>query len=166
MLDIGCKLNIRPATIDDAALILDLIRGLAIYEKEPDAVKATENDIRRDGFGPDAKFQCVIAEWQGQPAGFALFFYHYSTWLGSAGIYLEDLFVKPELRGKGIGKALLRYLAKRTIDEGCYGLRWQVLDWNQPAIDFYKSFGCDVRKEWIDVRLIGENLQKLAQATQ
>ncbi len=165
MLDIGCKLNIRPATIDDAALILDLIRGLALYEKEPDAVKATEDDIRRDGFGPQAKFQCVIAEWQGRPAGFALFFYHYSTWLGRAGIFLEDLFVLPELRGNGIGKALLRYLAERAVQEGCYGLRWQVLDWNQPAIDFYKSFGSDVRKEWIDVRLTGESLKKLAQST-
>ncbi len=155
-------LNIRPAGIEDAGLILQLVRDLALYEREPDAVKATEDDIRRDGFGPSPKFQCVIAEWDGTPAGFALFFYHYSTWAGRAGIFLEDLFVKPELRGKGIGKELLRYLSQRAVREQCYGLRWQVLDWNKPAIDFYESIGADVRKEWIDARLVGNGLKKLA----
>lgn len=155
-------LKIRPAVAEDAALILQLIRDLATYEREPDAVKATLEDIRRDGFGPEPKFQCVIAEWEGSPAGFALFFYHYSTWAGRAGIFLEDLFVKPELRGKGIGKALLSYLSERAVREDRYGLRWQVLDWNKPAIDFYESLGADVRKEWIDVRLGGDSLKKLA----
>ena len=131
-------LNIRPAVREDAPLILDFIRQLAIYEREPDAVSATVADILRDGFpaSGDPKFRVLIAEWDGQPAGFAFYFFNYSTWLGKPGLYLEDLFVKPELRGKGIGKALLAKLAQISIEKNCYGMRWQVLDWNQPAFDF------------------------------
>ena len=158
-------LNIRPATRDDAALILELIRGLAEYERAPDAVVATEADIIRDGFSGKPRFYCVIAEWDGVPAGFAFYFFHYSTWLGKAGLYLEDLFVKPELRGKGIGKAFLVHLAQIAVRENCYGMRWQVLDWNQPAIDFYEKLGAKVMREWLDVRISGESLRALAGST-
>jgi GNAT superfamily N-acetyltransferase len=155
-------LNIRPATRDDAALILELIRGLAEYERAPDAVVATEADIVRDGFSGNPRFHCVIAEWDRSPAGFAFYFFHYSTWLGKPGLYLEDLFVKPEVRGKGIGKALLVHLAQMAMRENCYGMRWQVLDWNQPAIDFYERLGAKVVREWLEVRISGESLRALA----
>jgi GNAT superfamily N-acetyltransferase len=156
-------LTIRPATHDDAALILELIHGLAEYERAPDAVIATESDIIRDGFSGDPRFYCVIAERAGVPAGFAFYFFHYSTWLGKPGLYLEDLFVKPELRGNGIGKALLVYLAQVALRENCYGMRWQVLDWNQPALDFYQRLGAKVMREWLDVRISGDSLRTLAQ---
>jgi len=155
-------LNIRCAIRSDAALILELIGGLAEYERAPDAVIATEADIIRDGFSDNTRFRCVIAEWDGVPAGFAFYFFNYSTWLGKAGLYLEDLFVKPELRGKGIGSALLAHLAQIAVRENCYGMRWQVLDWNQPAIDFYEKLGARVMREWLDVRISGENLRALA----
>jgi len=155
-------LNIRPATRDDAALILELIRGLAEYERAPDAVVATEADIVRDGFSGNPRFHCVIAEWDRSPAGFAFYFFHYSTWLGKPGLYLEDLFVKPEVRRKGIGKALLVHLAQMAMRENCYGMRWQVLDWNQPATDFYERLGAKVVREWLEVRISGESLRALA----
>jgi len=155
-------LNIRPATRDDAALILELIRGLAEYERAPDAVVATEADIVRDGFSGNPRFHCVIAEWDRSPAGFAFYFFHYSTWLGKPGLYLEDLFVKPEVRRKGIGKALLVHLAQMAMRENCYGMRWQVLDWNQPATDFYERLGATVVREWLEVRISGESLRALA----
>ena len=155
-------LNLRRATAADAQLILQFIRDLAAYEREPDAVTATTDDILRDGFGPNPKFWCLIAEWNGAPAGFAFYFFNYSTWIGKPGLFLEDLFVKPELRGKGIGKALLAELARIAIQENCYGVKWEVLDWNQPAIDFYVSLGAIIRKEWLTVKLVGEPLQKLA----
>jgi len=155
-------LNLRRATAADAQLILQFIRDLAAYEREPDAVTANTDDILRDGFGPNPKFWCLIAEWNGAPAGFAFYFFNYSTWIGKPGLFLEDLFVKPELRGKGIGKALLAELARIAIQENCYGVKWEVLDWNQPAIDFYVSLGAIIRKEWLTVKLVGEPLQKLA----
>ena len=155
-------LKIRDVTRDDTALILQLIRGLAEYEREPDAVLATEEDLLRDGFGEQPKFHVVIAEWEGVPAGFAFYFYHYSTWLGRAGIFLEDLFVKPEYRGKGIGKALLAHLAKIAAKNGYYGVKWEVLDWNQPAIDFYENLGAEIRKPWLTVRITGDAFRKLA----
>jgi GNAT superfamily N-acetyltransferase len=155
-------LNIRPATREDAAIILDLIRALAIYEREPDAVTATESDILRDGFGATPKFRCVIAEWDGQAAGFAFWFYNYSTWQGRPGLYLEDLFVKPEFRGKGIGKALLLHLAKVAANENCGRFEWSVLDWNTPAIEFYESLGAKLHREWLRMRVEGEALEKLA----
>lgn len=160
--NIQSMLNIRVATRNDAALILELIHGLAEYERALDAVVATEADIVRDGFSGEPRFYCVIAEWDGVPAGFAFYFFHYSTWLGKAGLYLEDLFVKPELRGKGIGKALLVHLAEIAIHENCYGMRWQVLDWNRPAIDFYEKLGAKVMREWLEVRISGESLRALA----
>jgi len=155
-------LKIRPATREDAAIILDLIRALAIYEREPDAVTATESDIVRDGFGASPKFRCVIAEWDGQAAGFAFWFYNYSTWQGRPGLYLEDLFVKPEFRGKGIGKALLLHLAKVAANENCGRFEWSVLDWNTPAIEFYESLGAKLHREWLRMRVEGEALEKLA----
>jgi GNAT superfamily N-acetyltransferase len=155
-------LKIRAATADDIPLILDFIRSLAEYERAPHEVIVTADDLMRDGFGADPKFRVVIAEWDNDPVGFAFFFHHYSTWLGKAGIYLEDLFVKPEFRGKGIGKALLRHLAGIAVRENCYGLRWQVLDWNTPAIDFYKALGAEIMQEWLTVRLKGDALARLA----
>jgi len=154
-------LNIRPATIEDVGPILQFIRDLAEYERDPQAVTASEADLRRDGFGPDPKFRVVIAEWDGNPAGFALFFYNYSTWLGRPGLYLEDLFVQTEFRGKGIGKALLLYLARLAVEENCGRFQWQVLDWNTPAIQFYESLGAKVMKEWLTMRVVGEALNRL-----
>ncbi len=156
-------LKIRPATLEDVPLIRQFIRDLAEYERAPEAAVVTEESLRRDGFGPEPKYRCVIAEWDGAPAGFAFFFYNYSTWQGQAGLYLEDLFVKPVFRGKGIGKALLIHLAKIAVDENCGRFQWQVLDWNTPAIDFYKSLGAEVMSEWLTMRVEGENIRKLAE---
>lgn len=155
-------LNIRPATPADAPLILQFIRELAEYERGLHEVSATEADLLRDGFGPQPKYRAVIAEWSGQPAGFAFFYNNYSTWRGHPGVFLEDLFVRPEFRGKGIGKALLAHVAAIATKENCYGMRWNVLDWNQPAIDFYKSLGGTFLNEWLIVRFDGEPLRRLA----
>jgi GNAT superfamily N-acetyltransferase len=156
--------SIRPATRSDVQLILELIRELAAYEREPDKAIATAEDIIRDGFtaGTAPKFRVVIAESDAQPAGFALFFYTYSTWWGRPGIHLEDLFVRPEHRGKGIGKALLVHLAQIAVQENCRRLEWQVLDWNTPAIDFYKSLGAQQMKEWFNMRVSDDALRALA----
>ncbi|MFL6299538.1 MAG: GNAT family N-acetyltransferase [Terriglobales bacterium] len=155
-------LSIRPATAKDAALIVQFVRDLAEYERDPKAAVATEADFIRDGFGADPKFKVVFAEWNGEPAGFALFFYNYSTWQGRPGLYLEDLFVKPEFRGKGIGKALLLHLAKIAVENNCGRYQWQVLDWNTPAIDFYKSLGAEIMKEWLTMRVEGDALERVA----
>jgi len=158
-------LNIRPGTANDVGLILEFIRELAEYERDPQAVTATEADLVRDGFGPaPQRFRVVIAEWEGKPAGFALFFYSYSTWQGRPGLYLEDVFVRPEFRGKGIGKALLLHLARLAVQENCGRFQWQVLDWNTPAIDFYQSLGAKVMKEWLTMRVEGEALKRLGQS--
>jgi len=156
--------TIRAATPADVAQILDFIRGLAAYEREPDAVTATEADLLRDGFGPNPYYFCLIAEQGGQPAGFAFYFFNYSTWVGRPGIYLEDLFVHPEFRGLGIGKALLRHVAAIAIEKGCKRLQWAVLDWNTPAIDFYRAMGAEFMDEWRNVRVSGEALMRLAGA--
>lgn len=155
-------LSIRNAVDADIPLILDFIRHLATYEREPDAVVATEGDLRRDGFGPEPKYRCVIAEWNNQPAGFAFFFYNYSTWRGQPGLYLEDLFVLPEMRGKGIGKALLQHLAQIALRDQCYGIRWMVLEWNEPALKFYDSLGAELLGEWETMLLSGSALLELA----
>lgn len=156
-------ISIRKATINDLSLILQFIRGLAEYEREPKAVVATEEDLRRDGFGPEPKYRCVIAEWDNVPAGFAFFFYNYSTWRGRPGLYLEDLFVLPELRGKGIGKALLKHVAQVAVRENCYGIRWMVLEWNEPALKFYESLGAEMLGEWETMVLKGHGLSRLAE---
>jgi GNAT superfamily N-acetyltransferase len=155
-------LSIRPANVKDIPLIVQLIRELAEYEKAPEQAVATEEDIRRDGFSANPKFRVVIAEWKGEAAGFALFFYNFSTWLGRAGLYLEDIFVRPAFRRNGIGKALLTHLAKTAVEEGCGRFEWQVLNWNTPAIEFYKSLGARVMEEWSTMRISGEPLRKLA----
>ena len=155
-------LKIRKATREDCGTILEMIRGLAEYEKLSHLMSATEADLKRDGFGPTPRFHCLVAHWEGQPAGFALYFYNYSTFKGRAGIYLEDLFVWPRLRGKGIGKALLLEVARIAVDGGCGRYEWHVLDWNQPSIDFYESLGAQRMKEWLPMRVEGEALDKMA----
>jgi GNAT superfamily N-acetyltransferase len=155
--------TIRPATAADVSLILALIRGLAEYERASEAVVATEEDLLRDGFGPNPFYFCLIAEDDGRPAGFAFYFFDYSTWIGRPGIYLEDLFVYPELRGLGIGKALLKQVASIAVEKGCARLKWSVLDWNTPAIDFYRAMGGELMDEWTNVRIQGEALERLAE---
>ena len=159
----GGKILIRPAEPADVPQILAFIRGLATYEREPDAVKATETQLLADGFGPDPYYHCLIAEYDSRPAGFAFYFYNYSTWLGRPGLYLEDLFVEPEFRSFGIGKALLKQVAAIAVEKGCPRLQWEVLDWNTPAIDFYKAMGAELMKEWLNVRIDGDALKKLAE---
>src|SRR5271155_4759618 len=151
------KLNLRPATPADLPQVLQFIRDLAAYEREPNAVLATEADLLRDGFGETKRFHCIIAELTDAgtttSAGFALYFYSYSTWRGHAGIYLEDLFVRPHYRRRGIGKALLGRVAAIAAAEGCPRMEWAVLDWNTPAIDFYHSLGAKPMSEWTTMRV-------------
>jgi GNAT superfamily N-acetyltransferase len=161
-MEASAGLRIRPAVAEDVPQILEFIRALAKYEREPDAVTATEADLLRDGFGPQPFFWCLIAEQNGTPAGFALCFYSYSTWLGRPGVYLEDLFVLPEMRGRGIGKALLRRVAAIAVEKDCPRLGWEVLDWNTPAVDFYRAMGADFLDTWRNVRMSGEALRRLA----
>jgi len=155
-------MHIRPATPADVPTILRFIRELALYEREPDAVVATEADLLRDGFGPTPRFTALIAELDGPPAGFALYFTSYSTWRGHHGIRLEDLYVTPALRGKGIGKALLARIAQIAVAEGCPRVEWDVLDWNAPAIAVYERIGASILTEWRIMRLSGEAIHALA----
>jgi GNAT superfamily N-acetyltransferase len=154
--------TIRTATEADVSQILAFIQALAAFEREPDAVTATEEGLLRDGFGPNPIYYCLIADCDGQPTGFALYFFNYSTWKGCPGIYLEDIFVHPEFRGLGIGKALLQQVAAIAVQRGCPRLQWEVLDWNTPAIDFYKAMGAEFLDEWRNVRVSGEALDRLA----
>ena len=158
-------LSIRDANKNDVALLKTLICELAEYERERDRVVITEADLARDGFGPQPKFRALIAEWHGQAAGYALFFDFYSTWEGRPGVFLEDLFVRGQFRGKGIGRALLANVAGIARRENCYGMRWEVLDWNQPAIDFYKRLGATFFDQWKSVLLTGEALERVAGTT-
>ena len=155
-------LNIRPATPNDIPEILKLIRELAEYEKLTHLAVATAEDLRRDGFSERPYFHALMAEWEGEPAGYALYFHNYSTFRGRPGLFLEDLFVRPQFRRKGIGKALLLRVARIAVEKGCARFEWQVLDWNTPAIEFYKSLGAVVMKEWLTMRVTGEALEKLA----
>lgn len=157
-------LTIRSATAGDAALIVHFIEALAAYEQLSHEAKATEADIVRDLFCAEPKVFCEIAEWRGEPVGFTLWFYTYSTFQGRHGIWLEDLFVDPAMRGKGIGKALLVNLARRCVAEGLGRFEWWVLDWNEPSIEFYKSQGGVMQDEWTKVRVDGEALLKLGSA--
>ena len=154
-------LTIREATPADVPQILTFIHGLAHFEREPDSVHSTEADILRDGFGPTPLFHCLIADYDHTPAGFALHFPIYSTWTG-AGIHLEDLFVLPEFRGRGIGKALITRVAAIAQARGCQRLQWNVLDWNATAIAFYESLGAFPLSAWRIMRLTGEALPALA----
>jgi GNAT superfamily N-acetyltransferase len=158
-------LSIRDAREDDVPTILGFIRELAEFERAPEQVTATEDDLRRWGFGPDRKFRCVIAEWEGTPVGFALFFNNFSTWNGRPGLYLEDLYVQPAHRSRGIGKALLVHLAGIAEREGFPRYQWQVLDWNEGAIRFYESMGARPLSEWITMRVEGDALRSLAART-
>ncbi|MGZ8364416.1 MAG: N-acetyltransferase family protein [Caulobacteraceae bacterium] len=158
----GLMLSIRSARPDDAALVLSFIKGLAEYEKLAHEVTATEAEIAAALFRDNPRAFCDIAEWNGEPAGFALWFYNYSTFTGRHGLYLEDLFVKPEHRGHGVGKALLGHLAARCVAEGLTRLEWWVLDWNEPAIEFYKALDAKPMDEWTVFRVDGEVLETLA----
>jgi GNAT superfamily N-acetyltransferase len=156
-------LRIRPATIEDCALLRTMIRELAEFERLLEFVTIREEDLARDGFGEDPLFRALIAEWDGQAAGYAVFFGYYSTWAGRA-IYLEDLFVREQFRGRGIGKALLAAVARIAVDEGCYGMHWEVLGWNQKAIELYKALGAEFPDQWRRVMLSGEALRKVAES--
>lgn len=153
--------KLRPAVPADVSTILSLIKGLAEYEKLAHEAVATEEDLRETLFGKKKFAEVIIGEENGTPVGFALFFHNYSTFLGKPGIYLEDLFVEPEHRGKGYGKALLTHLASLAVERNCGRLEWSVLDWNEPAIGFYKSLGAVPMKGWSVFRLTGEALGKL-----
>lgn len=153
---------LRAATRDDVDTILGLIRDLAVYEREPDAVIATAEDLVRDGFGERPAFHVVLAEEEGATVGFALYCYSYSTWLGRRCLYLEDLFVKPEHRGKGAGLMLMKHLAGVAVAGGCRRFLWQVLDWNEPSIRFYESLGANIAREWLTARLEGDALVAFA----
>ena len=157
-------LKIREANPEDVPLILSFIRELAEYEREPDAVRATEDDLIRDGFSASPKFRVIIAEWDGKPAGMAFFFQNYSTWQGKQGLFLEDLFVRPEFRGKRIGKALMVHLAQVAVAEHCYGMRWEVLDWNTTAIEVYQKLGARFRAHWRVMQITGDELKRLSEA--
>lgn len=158
------SLSIRRATVRDAPTVLALIRGLAEYERLAHEVEATPARIRRHGFGRRPYFETLICRRGGRPVGFALYFFTYSTFLARPTLYLEDLFVLPAERGNGAGKALLSALARIAIRKGCGRLEWAVLDWNRPAIGFYKRLGAGLRKEWILTRLTGAPLRRLARA--
>jgi len=156
------QVSVRPAVAADGDLILQFIRDLAAYEKLLDDVRATRDDITVALFGDNPKAFCDIAEIDGRPVGFALWFYNFSTFVGRHGIYLEDLFVQPQARGSGAGRALLANLARRCVDENLGRLEWAVLDWNAPSIAFYDSLGAAAMDEWIVRRMTGEALRKLA----
>lgn len=154
---------IRCAERADARLILDMIAELAEYEKALHEVIASQQDIEDTLFAPDSKSEALICEINGEPAGYAVFFTSYSTWLGKNGIYLEDLYVSPRFRGQKAGKTLLRHIAKLAVERQCGRLEWSVLDWNQPAIDFYKSIGAAPQDEWVRYRMEGDVLKNFAQ---
>ena len=155
-------LSIRPASIDDVPLIRALIAELAEYERLADAAVATDDDLRAQLFGAQPAAEVLIGEVDGQAAGFALFFHNFSTFLGKRGLYLEDLFVRPELRGRGIGKRLMVHLARVAVERGYGRFEWSVLDWNTPAIDFYRSIGARPMDEWTVQRIDGQALRELA----
>jgi GNAT superfamily N-acetyltransferase len=156
------SLTIRRARSHEAGLVYAFVRELAEYEKLLHEVEATEVDIATALFGDNPRLFCEIAEWQGEPVGFAVWFFNFSTFSGRSGIYLEDLFVRPAMRGKGIGKALLARLARECVANGWARLQWSVLDWNAPSIEFYKSLGAVLMDEWKICRVNGPALAALA----
>jgi GNAT superfamily N-acetyltransferase len=155
-------LNIRPATSADAPLIADLVRGLADYEKLLSEAQATPADFRRELESQNPVIRVLIAEWQGEPAGFALYFFNFSTFVGRPGLYLEDLYVRPALRSHGIGRGLLRALARIAKQRNCGRMEWAVLDWNEPALRFYQTLNARPMKEWIVHRLTPAEIDALA----
>ena len=157
--------RIVEASLADIPAILEFIKGLARFEKLEHEVVATEQSLRRSLFGARKYAEVIFVEAEGERVGFALFFHNYSTFLGKPGLYLEDLYVRPEKRGRGYGKTLLGHLARLALQRGCERLEWQVLDWNRPAIDFYRSIGAEPMSDWTVQRLSGEALKALAAAT-
>ncbi|BED91032.1 MULTISPECIES: GNAT family N-acetyltransferase [unclassified Pseudoalteromonas] len=157
------QIQIRDAKKSDAPTILQFITELAIYEKEPDAVKTDEQAIIKTLFSEGATAHSVICLENDEPIGFAVYFYNYSTWLGKNGLYLEDLYVSPDSRGNGAGKLIMKHLANKAITNDCGRFEWVVLDWNKPAIDFYNSIGAKAQNEWIIYRLAGQDLLDFAE---
>lgn len=156
---------IRPATPQDAELIYHFVRELAIYERAEHEVVTDVQGIRDSIFGAESTVSALICLVDDKPAGFAVYFFNYSTWLGRRGLFLEDLYVSPELRGVGAGKALLRHLAQEAVSKGCGRFEWNVLDWNTPAIEFYESIGARPQSEWTGYRLTGKALTDFAGST-
>ena len=156
------EFQIRPAHVEDVPVILQLIRDLATYERAPDEASATEEQLAEVLFGEKPAAEVLLAFEEESPVGFAVYFFNFSTWLGRAGLYLEDLFVKPEKRGKGYGRALLIELAKIARDRGCGRMEWAVLDWNEPAIKFYGALGAKPMNEWTVFRLTRDEIARLA----
>ncbi len=154
--------TIRTAKKDDAGTILRFVRDLAIYENAEDEVVATEDTIRELLFGKNATARALIADMDGSPIGFAVYFFNYSTWQARNGLYLEDLYVTPSCRGIGAGKALLKHLARIAVEHGCGRFEWSVLDWNEASIRVYEAIGAEPQSEWIRYRLAGEELERLA----
>lgn len=157
--------KIRPASEGDSALLLEFIRALAEFEKMADQVEATEATVRETFFGENrrAAVEGIIGEWRGEPAAFAIYFHNFSTFTGRAGLYLEDLFVKPEYRRHGIGRQMLAHLANIAVERNCPRFEWVALDWNQSAADFYETLGAEQLNGWQSFRISGEPLKKLAQ---
>jgi GNAT superfamily N-acetyltransferase len=153
---------IRDATVADVPVVVSLVRDLATYEREPDAVVATEEHFRRALFGTDPRVHCLVAEQDGDVVGFAVWFVSFSTWLGTHGIYLEDLFVRPQARGAGHGRALLAELARIAVERGYGRVEWSVLDWNEPAQGFYRNLGAAPQDDWTVWRLTGDALRSCA----
>ncbi len=156
--------TIRDATEADTALVLWFIKQLAEYEKLTQEVEATEEKISKALFGPKPYAEVLIGEYRSEPVGFALFFHNFSTFMGKPGLYLEDIFIIPEMRGRGFGKIMLQFLARIAVERDCGRMEWAVLDWNEPSIQFYESIGARLMKEWIINRLSGEQLSSLAAA--
>ena len=158
------EFEIRDAVVADVPVILQLIRDLATYERAPDDVVATEKGLREVLFGSEPSAKVVLALCGAEPVGFAVFFFNFSTWLGKPGLYLEDLFIKPEMRGRGYGRALLVHLAQIARRRGCGRMEWAVLDWNEPAIQFYRRLGAAPNEEWTVYRLTTDGIRKLAES--
>jgi GNAT superfamily N-acetyltransferase len=156
-------LRIRAATAEDVPLLRKMILEFATFERLEKYVTVTEETLVRDGFGSQTRYRIILPEWDGKPAGYAFFYVFYSSFAGP-GMFLEDIYVREEFRGKGIGKALMAEVAAIALREGLFVMRWEVLDWNQPAIDFYKKLGASFLDDWKEVRLSGEGLQKLAES--
>lgn len=155
-------LTIRTGTATDAPLIMTMIRELAEFERELDQVDATADDLVCEGFGAKPRFHALIGDWDGRPAAYAVYFFAFSTWAGRAHLFVEDLFVREEFRRKGIGKAMLRHMAAIAKAENCYGMRWEVLNWNSPAIEFYRSLSATLQTEWFPVLLHGKAFEEFA----
>lgn len=156
-------LNIREATSADAPLVMTMIRELAAFERELDQVDAKTEDLLREGFGTHPHFHALVAEWDGTPAAYAVYFLAFSTWAGRPHLFVEDLFVREQFRRKGIGKAMLRRMAAIGRERDCYGMRWEVLNWNTPAIEFYRSLGATLQTEWFPVLLHGNVFEQFAE---